>query len=77
MQLGYYFEVVSDAYTTIDVDDDELEKPWDEMTDEEKQAVAENYEDEAYHKAACECDESLGQLSMVEDENGKLLYSNC
>lgn len=77
MQLGYYFEVVSDVYTVIDVDDDKLEKPQDEMTDEEKQAVAENYEDEAYHKAAYESDESLGELSMVEDKNGKLLYSNC
>ena len=76
MQLGYYFEVVS-VYTVIDVDDDKLEKPWDEMTDKEKQAVVEGYEDEAYHKAAYESDESLGELLMVEDENGELLYSNC
>lgn len=63
--------------TTVEVDEDELEKPWDEMTDEEKQAVAERYEDEAYHKASYESNESLGELTMAEDENGKLLYSNC
>lgn len=72
MQLTYYFEVVSDAYTTIDINEDELEKPWAEMTVDEKCAVMRDHEDEAYHKASCENDDSLGQLTCAEDEEGEL-----
>ena len=50
MELTYYFEVISDHSVSIEIDEDELEKPWAEMTFDERRAVAENYEDKAYHK---------------------------
>lgn len=75
MQLTYFFEVISDVCTTIEVDEDELEKPWAEMTEDEKRAVVLNHEDEAYHKASYESDELLGELTTAEDETGEELYS--
>lgn len=75
MQLTYFFEVISDACTTIEVDEDRLEKPWDEMTDDEKRDVMHDHEGEAYHKASCESDYALGQLNYAKDEEGDELYS--
>lgn len=71
MRLTYYFEVISDACATIDIDEDELEKPWDEMTNDEKARVALAHEDDAYHKASDDSDYSLGDLTFVEDEDGE------
>jgi len=75
MQLTYFFEVVSDACATIEVDEDELEKPWDEMTDEEKYAVVLDHEIEASNRASRDTDYALGALNFAEDEDGKELYS--
>jgi hypothetical protein len=75
MTLEYIYDIVSSFSTTIEIDEDELEKPWAEMTDDEKREVAAKYEDEAYNEASYKCDYSLGELETVEDETGEQLYT--
>ena len=74
VQLGY--EVVGTQYVDVEIDEDELEKPWDEMNDDEKMAlIMEDYEPDAFNRAMRECEFDLGGLFCIkEDSDGFEIY---
>ena len=74
VQLGY--EVVGTQYVDVEIDEDDLEKPWDELNDDEKMAlIMEDYEPDAFNRAMQECEFDLGGLfSITEESDGFEIY---
>ena len=68
VQLGY--DVVGTQFVDVEIDEDELEKPWDEMDDNEKMAfIMEYYEPDAFNRAQQECEFDLGGLFCAKEES--------
>lgn len=67
-EIGFAFEVVSDEYVSLEVEDYEadMDKPWDEMTAEEKRDFAMEYMYDDALRQAEQCSYSIGPLDFIE-----------
>lgn len=64
-ELTFEFEIVSNFPQSFTV---ELDKPWEEMTEDEKRTVIERNWFDAIRKAESNCEYSVGRLFCVRDE---------
>jgi hypothetical protein len=82
MIVDILYEVVGSYPHTVDLDeyeDDILEKygkPWEELSDSEKDEFIYDLGHELYQVAESESEYSLGQVESWEDENYKQHYFN-
>lgn len=75
MKLSLGYEIIGTEYVDIEIDEEELEKPWDEMTKDEKiNFVYDNYSEEAFYEAMRNCEYDIGGLFCIEDEGGSEIY---
>lgn len=67
-EIGFAFEVISDEFVSLEVEDYEeyLDKPWDEMTTEEKYDFAMEYMYNDAYREAEQCSYSIGGLDFVK-----------
>lgn len=75
MKLSLGYEIIGTEYVDIEIDEDELEKPWSEMSNDEKEHfIRENYSEEAYYEAMKNCEYDIGGLFCIEEEDGSEIY---
>ena len=69
-EVTFAFEIVADEQVTLDVEDYEeyLDKPWDEMSEKEKNDFAMEYMYTDAYREAEHCPYSIGCLDYVEVE---------
>lgn len=67
-EVTFAFEIVSDEHVTLDTEDYEadMDKPWDEMTTEEKRDFAMEYMYDDAWRDAEQCSYAIGALDFVE-----------
>lgn len=67
-EVTFAFEIVSDEHVTLDTEDYEadMDKPWDEMTAEEKRDFAMEYMYDDALRDAEQSEHSIGALDFVE-----------
>ena len=67
-EITFAFEIVSDEHVTLDTEDYEadMDKPWDEMTAEEKRDFAMEYMYDDAWRDAEQCSYNIGALDFIE-----------
>ena len=77
MEVDILYEVVGSYPFTVDLDEyeddilDEYGKPWEELSDSEKDEFLLELGYRLYQTAECESDYSLGQIEGWNDETGE------
>lgn len=77
MKVDILYEVVGNFPLEVDLDEyeddilDRYEKPWEELSDSEKDEFILDLAYELYQTAECESDYSIGGIDGWDDENGE------